>query len=52
MKSWELKGLGHVNKGNDHQLERLLTVRQILFNSTLRSVWMTLWRIYILMLQC
>ena len=39
-------------KGNDHQLKRLLIVKQILLVSTLGNVKRTVWRIYALMLGC
>ena len=39
-------------KGNDHQLKRLLIVKQILLVSTLGNVKRTVWRIYTLMLGC
>ena len=42
----------HENKGNNHQLKRLLIVKQILLVNTLGNVWRTVWRIYILMLGC
>ena len=32
---------GHENKGNDHQLKRLLIVKQILLISTFGNVWKT-----------
>ena len=41
-----------VNKGNDHQLKKLLTVKQILLVSTMGDVWRTVWRICIMMLGC
>ena len=37
---------------NDHQLNKLLIVKQILLISNLRNVWRTVWRICILMLGC
>ena len=39
-------------KGNDHQLKRLLIVKQILLVSTLGNVQRAVWRIYALMLGC
>ena len=42
---------GCENKGNDHQLKRLLIVKQILLDSTLGNIWRTLRRIWILMHQ-
>ena len=39
-------------KGNDHQLKRLLIVKQILLVSTLGNEKRTVWRIYTLMLGC
>ena len=46
------KHQGRKNNGNDHQLKKLLIVKQILLVSTLRNVLRTVWRIYILMLGC
>ena len=43
---------GHENKGNDHQLKKLLIVTQILNISTLGNIKRTVWRICILMLRC
>ena len=40
----------HENKGNDHQLKKLLIVKQILLVSTLGNVKITVWRINILIL--
>ena len=34
-----IKPQGDKNKGNDHQLKKLLIVKQILLVSTLRNVW-------------
>ena len=46
----------HINvariKGNDYQLKRPLIVTQILLVGTLGNVWRTVWRMYILMLEC
>ena len=42
----------HENKGNDHQIKKLLIVRQILLVSTFVNVQRTVWRICILMLGC
>ena len=39
-------------KGNDHQLKRLLIVKQILLVSTLGNLQRAVWRIYALMLGC
>ena len=43
---------GHENKGNDHQLKKLLIVKQILLVSTIGNIWGTVWRICIPMLGC
>ena len=42
----------YVNKGNDHQLKKLLIFKQILLVSTLGNVKRTVWRICLLMLGC
>ena len=47
-----IKYLGQENKGNDHQLKKLLIVKQILLVSTLGNVQSTVWRICILNLGC
>ena len=39
-------------KENDHQLKKLLIVKQILLVSTLRNIQRAVWRIFILMLRC
>ena len=39
-------------KGYDHQLKKLLIVKQIHLVSTLRRIWWTVWRICTLMLGC
>ena len=36
----------YANKGNDHQLKKLLIFKQILLVSTLGNVKRTVWRIY------
>ena len=41
-----------VNKGNDHQLKKLLTAKQILLVSIIGNVWRKVWRICIMMLGC
>ena len=43
---------GHKNKGNDHQLKKLLIAQQLLLVSTLGNVQRTVQRIYILMSGC
>ena len=40
------------NKGNDHQLKKLLIFKQILHVSTLENKERTLWRITKLMFGC
>ena len=40
-----IKHLGHKNKENDHQLKRLLNVKQVLFISTSGNEWGTAWMI-------
>ena len=47
-----IKHWGHNNRGNDHQLKKLLNVKQILPVSTTGNVWRTVWRICMLMLGC
>ena len=42
----------YANKGNDHQLKKLLIFKQILLVSTLGNVKRTVWRICLLMLGC
>ena len=37
---------------NNHQINKLVIVKQILLVSTLGNVWRTVWRICILMLGC
>ena len=49
--SW-VKHESHENRTDDHQLEQLLTVKQILLVSLFRNVWRTVWRICILILRC
>ena len=44
--------LGHENKGNDHLLDKLLIIKQILLDSTTGCLWRTVWRLCILMLGC
>ena len=39
-------------KGNDHQLKKLLIVKQILLVTTLGNVWRTVWRICMLISGC
>ena len=39
-------------KGNDHQLKKLLIVKQILFVTTLGNVWRAVWRICMLISGC
>ena len=39
-------------KGSDHQLKKLLIVKQILLVSALQNVWRTVWRILMLMIGC
>ena len=41
---------GHENKGNYHQLKKLLIAEQILLASTLGNVYRTVMRIWMLML--
>ena len=41
-----------MNKGNDHQQNKLLVLKQILLVCTLGNVWRTVWGICILMLGC
>ena len=43
---------GYEKKRNDHQLKKLLIVKQILLVSTIRNIWGPVWRICILMLGC
>ena len=43
---------GFINKGNDHQQNKLLVLKQILLVCTLGNVWRTVWGICILMLGC
>ena len=43
---------GHKNKGTDHQLKKILIVKQILTVSTLTNVRWPVWRICILILGC
>ena len=40
------------NIGNDHQVKKLLIVKQILIVSTVENVMRTVWRMYILILGC
>ena len=40
-----IKHKGHKNKGNDHQLKKLLIVKQVHFVSTSRKIQRTVWRI-------
>ena len=41
-----------MNEKNDHQVRKLLIVRQILLVSTLKNILRTVWRICILTLEC
>ena len=43
---------GPGNRENDHQLHKLLTVKNILFLSTLEDIPRTVWRLCVLMLLC
>ena len=43
---------GFKNKGNDHQRNKLLILKQILLVRTLGNVWRTVWGICILMFGC
>ena len=45
-----IKHEGYENKGNDHQIKKLMIVIQTLLVSVLRNVYKTVWRICILML--
>ena len=47
-----IKHEGYENKGNDHQLKKLMIVIQTLLVSVLGNVYKTVWRICILMLGC
>ena len=47
-----IKYYGHWNNGNDHQLKKLLIVKQILLISTTGNIWRTVWRICILIVAC
>ena len=44
--------LGHENKGNDHLLDKLLIIKQILLDSTTGCLWRTVRRLCILILGC
>ena len=50
--SLQTHSYGHESQGNDHQLKKLLIVKQILFVSASGNVKRPVWRMCVLMLEC